>query len=63
MSKQQSDTLKELREIRETLSIRYWLHPDILKKEMEEIRKEYKMQPLPDSSIAAEPKLPYDKKK
>jgi hypothetical protein len=30
-----------MREIREKLSDKYWKHPDILKKEMEEIRKKY----------------------
>jgi hypothetical protein len=35
------DAVKMMREIREKLSMRYWKHPDILKKEMEEIRKKY----------------------
>ncbi|MCY7311849.1 MAG: hypothetical protein LH619_13820 [Chitinophagaceae bacterium] len=35
------DTIKMMREIREKLSEKYWKHPDILKKEMEEIRKKY----------------------
>lgn len=35
------DAVKMMREIREKLSERYWKHPDILKKEMEEIRKKY----------------------
>ena len=30
-----------MREIREKLSERYWQHSDILKKDMEEIRKKY----------------------
>lgn len=35
------DAVKMMREIREKLSERYWKHPEILKKEMEEIRKKY----------------------
>jgi hypothetical protein len=35
------DAVKTMREIREKLSEKYWKHPDILKKEMEEIRKKY----------------------
>ena len=35
------DAVKIMREIREKLSDKYWKHPDILKKEMEEIRKKY----------------------
>ena len=35
------DAVKMMREIREKLSERYWKHPDILKKEMEDIRKKY----------------------
>ncbi len=35
------DAVKMMREIREKLSEKYWKHPDILKKEMEEIRKKY----------------------
>ncbi len=35
------DAVKMMREIREKLSERYWKHPDILKKEMAEIRKKY----------------------
>ena len=35
------DADKIMREIREKLSERYWKHPDILKKEMENIRKKY----------------------
>ena len=36
------DAVKMMREIREKLSEKYWKHPDILKKEMEEIRKKYR---------------------
>lgn len=35
------DAVKMMGEIREKLSEKYWKHPDILKKEMEEIRKKY----------------------
>ena len=35
------DAVKMMREIREKLSEKYWKHPDILKKEMEEIRRKY----------------------
>jgi hypothetical protein len=35
------DAVKMMRDIREKLSEKYWKHPDILKKEMEEIRKKY----------------------
>ena len=35
------DTVKMMRDIREKLSEKYWKHPEILKKEMEAIRKKY----------------------
>ena len=35
------DAVKMMRDIREKLSEKYWKHPDILKMEMEEIRKKY----------------------
>jgi hypothetical protein len=35
------DAVKMMREIREKLSEKYWKHPDVLKKEMEQIRKKY----------------------
>ena len=35
------DSVKLMREIREKLSGKYWKHPDLLKKEMEEIREKY----------------------
>jgi hypothetical protein len=35
------DAVKMMREIREKLSEKYWKHPEILKKEMEEMRKKY----------------------
>ncbi|MEK7263240.1 MAG: hypothetical protein AAB071_01870 [Bacteroidota bacterium] len=39
------DAVQEMRKIREKLSIKYWKHPDILKKEMEAIRKKYNIKP------------------
>jgi hypothetical protein len=35
------DSVKMMREIRERLSEKYWKHPEILKKEMDAIRKKY----------------------
>ena len=35
------DTLQMMREIREKLSEKYWKHPEILIKEMQEIREKY----------------------
>lgn len=35
------DAVKMMRDIREKLSEKYWKHPDILKKEMEAIRRKY----------------------
>lgn len=35
------DAVQMMREIREKLSKKYWKHPDVLKKEMEAIRKKY----------------------
>ena len=35
------DAVQMMREIREKLSVKYWKHPDILKKEMEAIREKY----------------------
>lgn len=35
------DAVKMMRDIREKLSEKYWKHPEVLKKEMEEIRKKY----------------------
>lgn len=39
------DAVQMMRSIREKLSVKYWKHPDILKKEMEAIRKKYKIKP------------------
>mgnify|MGYP001562457181 FL=1 len=39
------DAVQMMRDIREKLSQKYWNHPDILKKEMEAIRKKYNIQP------------------
>ena len=38
------DSVKMMRDIREKLSEKYWKNPDLLKKEMEEIRKKYDIQ-------------------
>jgi hypothetical protein len=35
------DAVKMMRDIREKLSKKYWNHPDVLKKDMEAIRKKY----------------------
>ena len=37
------DSVKTMGEIREKLSLKYWKHPDILKKEMEAIKEKYKL--------------------
>jgi len=39
----QFDAVKMMRDIREKLSEKYWKHPDILKQEMEAIRKKYNL--------------------
>ncbi len=38
------DAVKAMREIREKLSEKYWKLPDILKKEMQEVREKYNLQ-------------------
>jgi hypothetical protein len=38
-----TDAVKMMRDIREKLSERYWKHPDILKQEMEAVRKKYNL--------------------
>lgn len=35
------DSVQMMREIREKLSVKYWKHPELLKKEMEQIREKY----------------------
>ena len=35
------DAVQMMRDIREKLSEKYWKHPELLKKEMEAIRKKY----------------------
>jgi hypothetical protein len=35
------DAVQTMRDIREKLSEKYWKHPDVLKKDMEAIRKKY----------------------
>lgn len=37
------DSVKMMRDIREKLSEKYWKQPDILKQEMEAIRKKYNL--------------------
>jgi hypothetical protein len=37
------DAVKMMREIREKLSEKYWKHPEILKKEMQEIREKHNL--------------------
>lgn len=39
--KKNFDAVKMMREIREKLSKRYWKNPDLLKKDMEVVRKKY----------------------
>ncbi len=41
------DAVKMMRDIRETLSEKYWKHPDVLKKEMDAVRKKYQSKLLP----------------
>jgi hypothetical protein len=38
------DAVKEMREIREKLSLKYWKHPDVLMKDMQAIREKYNLQ-------------------
>ena len=44
-TKKRFDAVQMMRDIREKLSEKYWKHPDILKKEMEAIRKKYGIKP------------------
>ena len=44
-SEKKFDSVQMMREIREKLSDRYWKHPELLKKEMDAIRKKYGIQP------------------
>jgi hypothetical protein len=37
------DAVEMMKEIREKLSEKYWKHPDILKKEMQEVREKYNL--------------------
>lgn len=37
------DSVREMREIREKLSEKYWKHPDILKQEMKAIKEKYNL--------------------
>lgn len=47
MNKKKIDAVQSMRNIREKLSEKYWKHPDILKKEMEVIRKKYNIKIKP----------------
>ncbi len=44
------DSVKIMLEIREKLSLKYWEHPDILKKEMEAIKEKYNLK-LTESNV------------
>ena len=44
------DSVKTMVEIREKLSLKYWKHPDILKKEMEAIKEKYNLK-LTESNV------------
>lgn len=35
------DAVQDVREIREKLSVKYWKHTDLLKKDLKAIRKKY----------------------
>ena len=41
------DTVKSMREIREKLSEKYWKHPEILRQEMDAVRKKYNIKVPP----------------
>lgn len=41
ITKKNYDAVKEMREIREKLSLRYWKKPEILMKDMATIQKKY----------------------
>ena len=42
--KKKFDAVKMMREIREKLSEKYWKQPDLLKKEMQEIRDKHNLE-------------------
>lgn len=43
--KKEYDAVKEMRKIREKLSLKYWQHPDVLKKDMHAINTKYNLTP------------------
>ncbi len=43
MKKKITEPLKELRQIREKLSVQYWSNPESLKNDMEKVRKKFKI--------------------
>jgi hypothetical protein len=49
-SEKKFDAVKMMREIREKLSEKYWKHPEIMKKDLEEIRKKYNFKPIESTS-------------
>lgn len=50
MNTKNINPLKELRNIREKMSVRYWKNTELLKKEMVEIRKKYNLKSNLDKS-------------
>lgn len=44
------DAVQSMRDIREKLSEKYWKHPEILKQEMEIIRKKYNIK-IPSAKV------------
>jgi hypothetical protein len=44
------DAVKMMREIREKLSEKYWKHPEVLKKDLEAIRKKYNFKTVTPTS-------------
>jgi hypothetical protein len=44
------DAVKMMREIREKLSEKYWKHPEVLKKDLEAIRKKYNFKTVAPTS-------------
>lgn len=51
MEKKKFEAVKMMREIREKLSEKYWKHPEILKKEMQEIRKKYNLKLIEENRL------------
>ena len=44
------DSVQMMREIREKLSEKYWKHPEILKKDLDAIRKKYNFETIAPTS-------------